>query len=625
MKITDPGWERRVSLKIIFAAMSALVVTAGPAQVLAKGDVERGRAIAIECFACHGKDGNAPSPINPKVGGQHEKYLVLALKEYRDGARKESLMRGAVLKMTSQDIEDVAAYYASQKNFAEAPPPKPGPQSAKASGPGGQAPAGPAGPGPGAFRVDKIERKATFVSLFAAAVSAGQQAKPLTASACANSNSADVSKDSDNDGLSDAFDLAPNDAAEFARDTNKDGRYEICSIQQLQAIVTLGSGDGKKTTLTSDDRLRRNYEIAQDLDAAAVENFTPIGSCGPDDNCMMARGKYGFMGVFDGRGHVIRNLKISLPQRGGVGLVGVLGETGIVMNLSVENATIEGRSGTGVVVGANMGTVYNTRANATVKAGLAVGGLVGGNSGLVALSSSGGELTAQQAAGGLVGDMTGGVYRSSSSVNVTGNRALGGLVGLSTFGMVFDSFATGIVKGTSDLGGLVGMSTDGSVNNSYASATVAGETNNIGGLVGFNSLSVVRNSYATGTVSGGDTVGGLVGRNNGVIKRSYAAAPVKGETNTNPLVGLTVEGEEKSTFANLSAPQGTGAVADLKTLDAEKSGWAPKVNISHDMLDFYCDSNFSGFIEPAERVAQNYIWSFDTAAAAPSLRCAKAN
>ncbi len=601
---------------VLLTSVSAFIGIASTSPALAAGDIERGRAIAIECFACHGKDGNSPSQVNPKIGGQHQRYLLLALKDYRDGVRKESLMRGAVLKMTTQELEDVAAYFASQKSFVEAAA-KPTPNN-----PGGQPAAAPQQQpsGAGALRVDKVERKATFVSMLAMAQQASAQAKSLKASACPKVNATDTMKDSDGDGLADAYDASPNNAAEFVQDTNGDGRFEICTIQQMQAIVTLGTGDGKKTTLSADDRLKRSYELAQDIDAAAIENFAPIGTCGPDDNCMMARGKFGYMGAFDGRNHVIRNLKISLPQRGGVGLFGVLGEAGIVMNITVADATIEGRAGTAPVVGANMGIVYNAHAKAKVKGSLAIAGLVGGNSGLVAMSSAEGDLTAQQAAGGLVGDMTGGVYHSNANVNITGDRALGGLVGLSTFGMVFDSFATGSVTGTSDLGGLVGMNTDGSVNNSYSTSTVTGQTNNIGGLVGFNSLSLVRNSYATGVVSGEDTVGGLVGRNNGVVRRSYATGAVTGKLNTGVLIGLTVEGEEKSTFAVLKAPANSGP-ADLKTLDAEKSGWAPKTNLSQDMLEFYCDANFSGFIEPTERTPQNYIWSFDKAATPPSIRC----
>jgi len=584
----------------VLATTMVLAVT--PA--LAKGDISRGRDIAIECFACHGKDGNAPSPINPKIGGQHERYLVLAMKEYKSGKRAESLMRGAVLKMTDQEIEDVAAYYASQRAFTEAPPPRAG-ANAQARGPAGPGgPVGPGGPGPGAFRFDKVERKATFVGLLAAAREASKQAKPLGKDVCAFSSS-DAVKDSDADGVMDAFDAAPANAGEFARDSNGDGRFELCSIEQAQAIATF-----KGAALPVDKRMGRNYELARDIDAASVANWTPIGNCGPDDNCMMNRGKYGYMGMIDGRGFTISNLKMSWPERGGVGFVGVLGELGMVINLKLDNANIEGRSGTGAVVGANMGAVVGVSVKGKVKAGLAVGGVVGGNSGVVADAKVKGEVSAQQAAGGLVGDMTGGVIRSHATVNITGDRALGGLVGLSTFGMVFDSVADGTITGTSDLGGLVGMSTDGSVNNSISRATVSGQTNNVGGVVGFNSLSLVRNSLSEGAVTGGDTVGGLVGRNNGVVRRSYTAAKVTGHTNTDPLVGLTVEGEVKSAFA------------DLAKLSAEAGVWSPKVNTSHDLLDFYCDKDFSGAIEPAERVAANYIWAFEAAGKAPTLRCA---
>ena len=72
----------------ISALIPALFLATGGAGVAwAKGDVERGKLLARECFACHGQDGYSPSPINPKIGGQHERYLFLSLKEYRDGGR----------------------------------------------------------------------------------------------------------------------------------------------------------------------------------------------------------------------------------------------------------------------------------------------------------------------------------------------------------------------------------------------------------------------------------------------------------------------------------------------------------------------------------------------------------
>jgi mono/diheme cytochrome c family protein len=54
----------------------ALAFTASiSSSVVAKGDADRGKRLARDCFACHGPDGYSPSPINPKIGGQHERYI----------------------------------------------------------------------------------------------------------------------------------------------------------------------------------------------------------------------------------------------------------------------------------------------------------------------------------------------------------------------------------------------------------------------------------------------------------------------------------------------------------------------------------------------------------------------
>ncbi len=92
----------------------------------AAGDPVRGRQLATECFACHGPDGNSPSPVNPRIGGQHEQYLWLALQAYLDGTRSNSLMRGAILNKSEQDLRDIAAYYASQKSSLAKPAAAPG-------------------------------------------------------------------------------------------------------------------------------------------------------------------------------------------------------------------------------------------------------------------------------------------------------------------------------------------------------------------------------------------------------------------------------------------------------------------------------------------------------------------
>ena len=599
--------------------ITALFLATGGAGIAwAKGDVERGKRLARECFACHGQDGYSPSPINPKIGGQHERYLFLSLKEYRDGGRSHSLMRGSVLSKTDQDLEDIAAYYASQPGYLtpreiwertqEGVPAAAGPPAgARQGGP----PRGPAGPP----KFDHSDHIARYNSMLAQAMHdaahaagradvAAQSAAQSDEAACAGlSGSAD--SDRDGDGLQDAYDAAPDDAGEFVRDSDGDGFFELCHIRQLEAVGNLGGGEGESTTLDRAVRMARKYRLARDLDASSVSNFEPIGDCGPAGNCMVTLDRYGFQGVIDGAGHAIRGLRISRPGGSGIALVGVLGAQGTVRNLALEDAVVIGRGGVALLVGSNFGMVYRCRADGEVAGELALGVLVGGSGGLVAYSESSGTVSGNQAVGGLVGDVRGGVYFSRSSAEVSGSRGLGGLVGLNTFGLVLSSYTTGAVVGGNDLGGLVGMNTDAKVRNSWSTAKVEGDGSNIGGLVGFNSLSEVRNSYAAGEVYGADAVGGLVGRNNGSVRMSYAAGRVAGEGTSGGISGFTVEGEEDMSFWSAAAhPEGA---SDLNLLTAEGSGWNPAAGDYLGLIDTYCDANANGFIDPQERRPGNRI------------------
>ena len=147
----------------------------------------------------------------------------------------------------------------------------------------------------------------------------------------------------------------PDDPASSSSIENEDDRYEICNIQQLQAIVTLRFVGETSTRLSVEERRARSYQLVRDLDASGL-SFEPIGDCGPTGNCMKALGSIGFSGVLDGRGYTIFNLYVSSPERGGVGLFGVLAPSGVVMNLNLQDVQIEGRAGVGSVVGSNFGT-----------------------------------------------------------------------------------------------------------------------------------------------------------------------------------------------------------------------------------------------------------------------------
>jgi cytochrome c553 len=48
----------------------------------------------------------------PKIVGQNEAYLVVALKAYRSGDRQHPSMRQIAASLTDADIANLAAYYA---------------------------------------------------------------------------------------------------------------------------------------------------------------------------------------------------------------------------------------------------------------------------------------------------------------------------------------------------------------------------------------------------------------------------------------------------------------------------------------------------------------------------------
>lgn len=81
----------------------------------AAGNADRGAEKAKQvCAACHGADGNTPlSPEYPRLAGQHGDYLYKALRDYKSGARKNAIMGGQAATLSSQEMQDLAAYFSS--------------------------------------------------------------------------------------------------------------------------------------------------------------------------------------------------------------------------------------------------------------------------------------------------------------------------------------------------------------------------------------------------------------------------------------------------------------------------------------------------------------------------------
>jgi cytochrome c553 len=96
---------------------SALILSllAVSATASAKGDVEAGKAKSVVCQACHGADGNGTGDGQyPRIAGQYADYLAKTLKDYKSGERPNAIMAGFAGTLSEEDIENLAAFYASQ-------------------------------------------------------------------------------------------------------------------------------------------------------------------------------------------------------------------------------------------------------------------------------------------------------------------------------------------------------------------------------------------------------------------------------------------------------------------------------------------------------------------------------
>jgi cbb3-type cytochrome c oxidase subunit III len=86
-----------------------------------KVDLAKGQQVAAQaCAACHGADGNATGPANPKLAGQHADYLYKQLVNFvpkpgaKQAERVNAIMQGFASTLSDDDKRNVAAFYASQ-------------------------------------------------------------------------------------------------------------------------------------------------------------------------------------------------------------------------------------------------------------------------------------------------------------------------------------------------------------------------------------------------------------------------------------------------------------------------------------------------------------------------------
>jgi hypothetical protein len=378
----------------------------------------------------------------------------------------------------------------------------------------------------------------------------------------------------------------------------------ITAIFTWAGCATNGGGSDDDpiqiTTAAEFNAIRNNlsghYILTKDIDLSGFSNFEPIGrfepaSEDPEDgetpNLSLA-----FTGVFDGNGHKISNVSISVPTGSGIGLFGcVAGTDGVVKNLVVENVTVSGMMLVGGVIGygaaENVVDHITLQGTNSINGSMMVAGIVGGGFCPIANCEATANVTLTGDDGQGVGVLAGGMEdgsiincKAKGTVTVTGARVsgIGGLAGCGLSAPEIRNCTADVtitISGENNMmiGGLVGYagtypSLDPNptvISNCTAKAVIAAPNSaeRIGGIVGSGFYMdvykeypmrdkppsfKVQNSSSSGSItSGGSLIGKIAGYiyDNSTVENSCtstmtgsATALVGGDKTTVDLSGL---------------------------------------------------------------------------------------
>ena len=101
--------------------LAAVFLTAWPAAALAqippaKPDLAKAQGIVKEvCSACHGLDGNSPTPVNPNLAGMPAQYITLQLMHFKAGIRVNPVMQGMAATLSPEDMKLLGVVFSRQK------------------------------------------------------------------------------------------------------------------------------------------------------------------------------------------------------------------------------------------------------------------------------------------------------------------------------------------------------------------------------------------------------------------------------------------------------------------------------------------------------------------------------
>ena len=143
--------------------------------------------------------------------------------------------------------------------------------------------------------------------------------------------------------------------------------YVITNVDQLQEM---------------NEDLDACYALGNDIDASATKTWNGGAGFVPIANKAYVFDTKGFVGQFDGKGYMIKDLWINRPLQDRIGLFSVLESTGYIKDVRLIGGAITGKDEVGGLAGIlGSGVMANCHFDGDVTGEGYVGGLVGNNAG----------------------------------------------------------------------------------------------------------------------------------------------------------------------------------------------------------------------------------------------------
>jgi len=102
-----------LNMKVMWVFCASLVLLVVSNAVSAAGDATSGQQKSTVCVGCHGVNGEGVE-ANTKIAGLSVGKFSAAMQAYKSGERNHAMMQMFAKKLNDQDIQDLAAYYATK-------------------------------------------------------------------------------------------------------------------------------------------------------------------------------------------------------------------------------------------------------------------------------------------------------------------------------------------------------------------------------------------------------------------------------------------------------------------------------------------------------------------------------